>query len=102
PETTKAMDALVAKLEVKQDAVFRAKQNTLNAELSGQILEFYAGVAEIRNMLKAHVAQAQLDDEMLVAAAKAGDNIKPQGYLAGFGQYRYGILISAPSATDAS
>jgi hypothetical protein len=102
PETTKAMDGLLAQLDVKQDVVFRAKQNTLNAELSGQIIGFYAGVAEVRNMLQAHLAQAKLDDEMLVAAAKTGEDIKPQGYLAGFGNYRYGILISAPSATDAA
>jgi hypothetical protein len=102
PESTTAMDGLLAQLDVKQDAVFRAKQNTLNAELSGQILAFYAGVAEVRNMLQAHLAQAKLDDEMLVAAKKTGDDIKPQGYLAGFGSYRYGILITAPTATDAS
>jgi len=100
PALTTTLDQLVGKLEVKQEAVFRAKQNSLNAELSAQILGFYAGVTEVRSMLKEHVESAHLDDGMLTDAKKAADNIKSVGYLAGFGDYRYGIVLSAPSATE--
>jgi hypothetical protein len=99
-ELTTSLNEVFKKLEVKQDIVFRAKQNSLNAELSGQIIGFYAGVAEVRSLLKHHLDAAQLDDGMLINAKKAGDDAKPAGYLAGFGDYRYGIVLSVPTATE--
>jgi hypothetical protein len=97
---TATLGTLVGKLEVKSDAVFRAKQNALNAELSGQILNFYAGVAEVRSMLTDHVKTATLEDVTLAEARKAADGAKGTGYLQGFGSYRYGVVIMAPSETD--
>ena len=97
---TAALAPLVTRLEVKSDAVFRAKQNSLNAELSGQILSFYAGVAEVRAMLQEHVRVATLEDVSLAEARKAADGAKGTGYLQGFGAYRYGVVIVAPSDTD--
>lgn len=99
-ELTDSLGTLVAKLEVKEDAVFRAKQNSLNAELSGLIVAFYAGVAEVRSMLKNHVEAAALDDGMLINAQKADEKIRGSGYLEGFGAYRYGIVLTTPSDTD--
>jgi hypothetical protein len=99
-QLTDSLSGILAKLDVKQDAVFRAKQNTMDADLSAQILGFYAGVAEVRSLLKYHVEYATLDDTMLITAAGADGKIRPAGYLAGFGEYRYGVVISAPTATE--
>ena len=95
---TTALDGLVPKLEVEQNIVYRAKQNSMGAELSAQVLGFYSGVAEVRNMLKNHVVLAKADDQALAAANAAGDKTKAQGYLNGFGAYRYGVVITAPTA----
>lgn len=99
---TKKLAELVTKLDVKSDLVFRAKQNALDDALSGQILAFYAGVAEIRGMLDQHVKSAKADEKMLAAAKqktdeaaiKEGDNM----YLAG--QAKYAVLLTAPTETD--
>lgn len=99
-DVTAALEQSMKDLEVKQDVVYRAKQNTLNAELSGLILQFYSGVAEVRSMLQAHLESAKLDDTMLIDAAKKAGDLKPSGYLAGFGDYRYGVLFTAPSPTE--
>ena len=40
--------AIALKLDVKSELVFRAKQNALDHEVAGQILSFYAGVAEVK------------------------------------------------------
>jgi hypothetical protein len=101
-ELTAKLEAILPKLDVKQDVVYRAKQNTLNAELSGQILGFYSGVAEVRSMLTEHVKSAKADDPALEKAKAAGDKAKPQGYLQGFGAYRYGVLISGQSEGEAA
>jgi hypothetical protein len=99
-DVTALLEQSMKDLEVKQDVVYRAKQNTLNAELSGLILQFYSGVAEVRGMLQAHLENAKLDDAMLIDASKKAGDLKPSGYLAGFGDYRYGILFTAPTATE--
>jgi hypothetical protein len=99
-DVTTALANSMVKLDVKQEAVFLAKQNSLNAALSAQILAFYAGVAEVRSMLQVHLESAKLDDSMLIDAAKEAADLKPAGYLAGFGDYRYGILFTAPTTTE--
>lgn len=99
---TKSLSDLVTKLDVKSELVFRAKQNSLDEGLSGQILAFYAGVAEIRGMLDAHVKSAKADDKALAlgkekadaATLKEGDN----AMLAG--QAKYAVLLTAPTETD--
>jgi hypothetical protein len=99
-ELTAKLEAILPKLDVKQEIVYRTKQNTLNADLSGQILGFYSGVAEVRSMLTEHVKSAKADDAALEKAKAAAEKAKPQGYLQGFGNYRYGILISGQSEGD--
>jgi len=99
---TKALSDMVTKLDVKSNLVFRAKQNALDEDLSGQILGFYSGVAEIRNMLDLHVKAAKADDKMLATAKQKTDEATVKegenAYLAG--QARYGVLISAPTEQD--
>jgi len=74
-------------LDVKSELVFRAKQNALGPEIAGQILSFYAGVAEVKGMIDAHNKAAKFDEMTLkkgkeaqdAATLKEGDN----AYLAG-------------------
>ncbi|MGN6105706.1 MAG: hypothetical protein ACTHU0_11420 [Kofleriaceae bacterium] len=101
PAIDKQLDEIMKKIDsgVKADLVFRAKQNALDDGISGQVLSFYAGVAEIKGMLDAHVKSAKADEKALAsgkaateaAAIKDGENT----YLAG--QARYAILIQAPT-----
>ena len=101
---TSTLDSLNSKLDIKSEIVFRAKQGSLNADISGQILSFYAGVAEIHEMLVAHVVAAKADDLALDKAIKSdaagklaeGENAN----LAARGSYRYGIVINNPSEED--
>jgi len=93
---------LATELDVKSEIVFRAKQNALGPEIAGQILSFYAGVAEIKGMIDAHNKAAKFDEMTLTkgkqatdaATLKEGDN----SYLAG--QLKYGIMLSAPTEED--
>ncbi len=100
--TTKKLSDLVGKLDVKSELVFRAKQNALDAGLSGQILAFYSGVAEVRGMLDQHVKAAKADEKMLATAKQKTDeaNVKEgdNAYLAG--QAKYAVLVTAPTETD--
>ncbi len=106
---TKELSAEVAKLagklEVKEEIVFRYKQNSLDSAVSGRTLAFFAGIAELKSMLDQHTKAAQFDDIALVsskakldkAAMTAGENAP----LAGIGATRYGILLNNPSAEEA-
>ena len=93
---------LAQELDVKSEVVFRAKQNALSAEVSGQILSFYAGVAEIKSMIDAHNKSAKFDEMTLSKAKENKDKAtltdNDNALLAG--QLRYGVLISAPTEED--
>jgi hypothetical protein len=82
--------------------VFRAKQNSLDAGLSGQILAFYAGVAEIRGMLDAHVRSAKADDKALALAKQKTDDatVKDSDNVFLAGQAKYAVLVTAPTESD--
>jgi hypothetical protein len=99
---TKALDNLVKQLDVKSNLVFRAKQNALDGDLSGQILAFYAGVAEVKSMLEVHVKAAKADDKMLATAKQKSDEaaLKETENLGLAGQARYGVVIAASTETD--
>jgi hypothetical protein len=98
----KQLEAIAAKLEVKTELVFRAKENALDAETAGQIMGFYAGVEELKSMVDQHVKSAKSDDLAFANAAKKADaaTIKDDEDAALSGQLRYGILIQAPTDTD--
>jgi hypothetical protein len=99
---TKVLSDMVTKLDVKSNLVFRAKQNALDGDLSGQILGFYAGVAEVRSMLDVHVKAAKADDKMLATAKQKSDDaaLKETENLGLAGQARYGVVIAASTETD--
>lgn len=100
--TGTALTAIAAKLDVKAELVFRAKQNALDADIAGQILSFYAGVAELKAMIDGHNKAAKFDEMNLkkgkdatdAATLKDGDN----ALLAG--QLKYGVLVQAPTEED--
>jgi hypothetical protein len=104
PDSTidKELEALAAKLEVKSELVFRAKENALDAETSGQILAFYAGIEELKSMVDQHVKSAKSDDLAFANAAKKNDaaTVKDDENAALSGQLRYGVLMQAPTEAD--
>ncbi len=102
PAATKALSDMVTKLDVKSAIVFRAKQNALDGDLSGQILGFYSGVAEIRSMLDVHVKSAKADDKMLATAKQKTDEatLKENENQQLAGMARYGVVIAAPTEQD--
>ncbi len=102
PAHGQQLTALAGKLDVKSELVFRAKQNALNPEVAGQILAFYAGVTEIKNMIDVHNKAAKFDEATLKKAKDSNDAAtlkdNENAYLQG--QYRYGVLIQAPTESD--
>jgi hypothetical protein len=103
-ELDKKLKELAGKLEVKSELVFRAKQNTLDPALSGQILSFYAGIVEVKDMIDIHNKAAAGDDIMLKKAKEAAEKaaLKEEEAAPLAGQLRYAVLLSAPSETDKS
>jgi hypothetical protein len=93
---------IAQRLEVKSELVFRAKQSSLDAEASGQILSFYAGVIELKEMIDQHNRAATGDGILLKKAKDAGDaaNLKEgeAGPLAG--SLRYAVLIQSPGENE--
>lgn len=87
------------KLDVKTDLVFRAKQNSLDSETAGQILRFYAGVLEVKEMIDQH-NKAALGDEIPLKKAKDAAAAADAGAVAG--QFKYGVLMQAPTDGDQS
>ena len=101
-ELDQKLKAMATKLEVKSELVFRAKQNSLDAELSGQILSFYAGVIEVKDMIDIHNKAAAGDDIMLKKGKEAADKaeLKENEAAPLAGQLRYAVLVTAPTETD--
>ncbi len=103
-EVDKKLKELVGKLEVKTELVFRAKQNSLDAALSGQILGFYAGITEVKDMIDIHNKAAVGDDIMLKKGKDAADaaTLKDNENAVLAGQYRYAVVVQSPTETDRS
>ncbi len=100
--TGTALTAIAAKLDVKSELVFRAKQNALDADIAGQILSFYAGVAELKAMIDGHNKAAKFDEMNLKKGKEATDaaTLKDSDNALLAGQLRYGVLIQAPTDED--
>lgn len=93
----KQLKDMAAKLEVKSELVFRAKQNSLDTEVAGQILAFYAGVTEVKDMIDQHNKSALGDDMSLKKGKDAGDAADAAAV---GGAFKYGVLIQAPTDSD--
>jgi hypothetical protein len=95
----KQLKEIALHLEVKSELVFRAKENSLDADVAGQILSFYAGVAEVKDMIDQHNKAAAGDDIALKKGKEAADAANvADGALAG--QLKYAVMASAPTETD--
>ena len=101
-EVDKKLKELAAKLDVKMDLVFRAKQSSLDAALSGQIMSFYAGVTEVKDLIDTHNKAATYDDIMLKKGKEAADKatLTENDAAPLAGQFRYAVVMSAPTDTD--
>jgi hypothetical protein len=105
PDTAsdKQLADLAARLDVKTGTVFRTA-SAVDPEITGFIMSFYAGVAEVKGMIDAHVKAAKSDDLALStgkkAAAAAVVKDTENAALASVNAVRYGALIQAPTDTD--
>jgi len=101
----KKLADIAARLDVKAQTVFRTA-GALDSEVSGLIMSFYSGAAEIKGMLDAHVKAAKSDDLALAngRTAQAAAQVKDHdnAALASINAVRYGALIQAPTETDKS
>jgi hypothetical protein len=101
PAIDKKLAEIVSKIDqsVKPDLVFRAKENALDDVISGQVLAFYAGVAELKGMLDSHVKSAKADEKAILdgkdKAEKHAVKESMNAYMAG--QPRYGVVVTAPT-----
>jgi len=99
-EVDKKLKEVAAKLDVKQELVFRAKQSSLDPVVSGQILAFYAGIQEVKDMIDIHNKSAAFDDIMLKKAKEAQDKATQGDDSAQAGQLRYAVLMQSPTDED--
>jgi hypothetical protein len=99
----KKLADVAARLDVKAGAVFRTA-NALEPEVTGLIISFYSGTAEVKGMLDTHVRAAKSDDLALASGktATAAATVKDHenAALASINAVRYGALIQAPTDTD--
>lgn len=89
------------KLELRDELVFKAKQNSLGATLSGQVLGFYAAASELKQMVADHVKWATNDDAALGAALDATKKLtlpKDQQLATAL---RYAVMVWNPTPEDA-
>lgn len=93
------LKAAAKAFEVKKEIVYRAKQNAVDADVSGQILAFYAGVAELKAMIDQHIKSAEYDDKAFAKAKEkqSASELKEADNAYLNGQLRYAVFISAPT-----
>src|SRR5262249_20749509 len=109
----KKLEAAAQKLDLKADVFMRAKQNSIDAELSAKIMSFYQGVAAVRSIADWDINANKWDDLAFkargrtekspeqsnqekrdAATLKDKDNAYRQNAL------RYGVLVQAPPDTE--
>ena len=98
----KQLEALAAKLDVDDSKIFSTKLDAFEPAEASQVVGFYAGVAEIKQMLDDHMKAAKSDDLAIKAGKKATDAATmteaENAFLAG--GVRYGVLMSAATDTE--
>jgi hypothetical protein len=83
--------------QVKTELVFRAKENSLNDVLSGQILSFYAGIAEVKDMIDQHNKATIGDDIALKKSKDNADAANMPADSALAGNLKFAVMVSAPT-----
>ncbi|HSS02991.1 MAG TPA: hypothetical protein VLM79_38280 [Kofleriaceae bacterium] len=101
----KKLADLATRLDVKAGTVFRTA-SALDPEITGLIMSFYSGSAEVKGMVDTHVKAAKSDDLALAAGKTASTAASVKDHenaaLASVNAVRYGALIQAPTDTDKS
>ena len=94
-DVDKKLKELALKLDVKMDLVFRAKQSSMDPALSGQILKFYAGINQVKDLIDLHNKAAAYDDILLKKGKEAADKaaLKEDEAAILAGQLRYAVLM---------
>ena len=89
-------------LEIKSEIVWRAKENAMDADVSAQIMSFYAGVTEVRAMIDAHVKAARFDDALYKKGKEKADaaQLKPTDVPYFQDKIRYAVMVQAPTESD--
>jgi hypothetical protein len=97
----KKLEALAAKLDLKSEIVFR-RTKQMDTEVAGQIVSFYAGVAEVKSMLDAHLKFAKSDNNAFSKNKKATDaaTLKENENAPLVGQLKYAIVLQAPTEKE--
>lgn len=100
PGYEKKLEDLAGKLELNPALVYKAKENAIDPDVAGQIMQFYAGVTELKNMLDAHAKVAKGDVQLIQTGKAKADaaSLKDSENAVLAGTARYGVLISAPSS----
>lgn len=89
------------KFEFDPKIAFRAKQNNLGAGLSGQVLEFYAAVAELKLLIADHLKSAKNDDAALAKSLEESKKlVLPKEQQAGIA-LRYAVMMWNPTPDEA-
>ncbi len=104
PKTDAVIKAAAAKLEIKTNVYSATRNVTLENELAGQVLGFYAGVTELKALLDGHVKSAKTDEQQLLAAKKSLEDATAKAqenqYLAATGALRYAVVVTAPASCE--
>ena len=93
----KKLKDIAAKLDVKSEAVFRANWTNFDTEGGAQALSFYAGIAEVKDMIDQHV-KASLADDMALKKGKDAADANDAANVNG--NFKYGVLVQAPTEQD--
>jgi len=98
----KQLETLSQKLEVKSDAVFRKKLSALEPRLAAELVAFYAGAAEVKSMIDAHLMSAKADALVFKKYKDKSDEaiLKENENTPLMGQRRYAVLVQAPTDSD--
>jgi hypothetical protein len=99
-DVDKKLKEIAAKLDIKPETIYRAKQNSLDPVVSGQIVSFYAGVQEIKDMIDMHNKAAAFDDISLKKGKENADKATQGSDSALAGQLRYAVLMQSPTDDD--
>jgi hypothetical protein len=90
---------LAGKLDIKNDAMFRAR---FSPQVSEQVMAFYAGVAEVKSMMDQHVLSSTFaaavfkrNKERAQASTIGEEENAPLA-----GEFRYGVVLIAPTESD--
>ena len=100
----KKLSQISAKLEIKAAQFALVRNITNESDAAGEVLEFYAGLTELRAMIDLHVRASTSEDQAYKAAQAAADkaNVKPDENASLAGQLRYAVVISGPTEKDKS